>query len=169
MKNIHFEGPLLAVSDIKKAKAFYIDVMEQKIKFDSWGSNVIFESGITLQSEYAGLIACGKEFALKPTGVCLEIKAKPNNFELYFVVKNLDYWVAKIKSTEGIELLHDVTEYLWGQRVFRFYDHDKHIIEVAENMETVAKRFLAQGLTVEEIAERFRDPVEYVQQLLDTE
>ncbi len=40
------------------------------------------------------------------------------------------------------------------------------IVEVSESMESVAKRFLTQGLTIEETAERTMFTVEFVKQLL---
>lgn len=46
----------------------------------------------------------------------------------------------------------------------RFYDYDKYIVEVSESMESVARRFLAQGLSVEETARRTMFPVEFVKQ-----
>jgi len=36
--------------------------------------------------------------------------------------------------------------------VIRFYDLDGHIIEVGEDMKMVIKRFLASGMTMEEIS-----------------
>jgi hypothetical protein len=48
----------------------------------------------------------------------------------------------------------------------RFYDFDKYIVEVAESMASVAKRFLSQGLSVEETARRTQFPVEFVQSLI---
>ncbi|MCL1889780.1 MAG: glyoxalase/bleomycin resistance/dioxygenase family protein [Desulfovibrionaceae bacterium] len=48
----------------------------------------------------------------------------------------------------------------------RFYDYDKYIVEVAESMESAARRFLAQGFSVEETAERAMFPVEFVKRLL---
>lgn len=44
----------------------------------------------------------------------------------------------------------------------RFYDPDKHIIEVGENMKFVCKRFADSGMTNEEIAERMDVPVKTV-------
>ena len=38
--------------------------------------------------------------------------------------------------------MHPVKEHSWGQRVVRFYDPDRHIIEVGENMKVVCRRFL---------------------------
>lgn len=78
---------------------------------------------------------------------------------------NLDTCQNKISDTEGIVFIHTAKEYPWGQRVMRFYDYDQHIVEVAESMESVARRFLAGGLSIEETAERTMFPVEFVKSL----
>jgi len=150
---MQYQGTLIAVSDMEKAKQFYETVMEQKVIMDL-GVHVAF-GGFSLQSNYAELV-----------GADLPGKTQPNNFQLYFEVEDLDYWQNKISSTEGIEFIHKAKEYPWGQRVIRFYDYDKFIVEVAESMASVAKRFLAQGLSVEETAERTMYPVEFVKSLM---
>ena len=150
---MQYQGTLIAVSDMEKAKQFYETVMEQKVIMDL-GVHVSF-GGFSLQSNYAELV-----------GADLPGKTQPNNFQLYFEVEDLDYWQNKISSTEGIEFIHKAKEYPWGQRVMRFYDYDKFIVEVAESMASVAKRFLAQGLSVEETAERTMYPVEFVKSLM---
>lgn len=150
---MQYQGTLIAVSDMEKAKQFYETVMEQKVLMDL-GVHVAF-GGFSLQSNYAELV-----------GADLPGKTQPNNFQLYFEVEDLDYWQDKISSTEGIEFIHKAKEYPWGQRVIRFYDYDKFIVEVAESMTSVAKRFLAQGLSVEETAERTMYPVEFIKSLM---
>lgn len=150
---MQYQGTLIAVSDMEKAKQFYETVMEQKVIMDL-GVHVAF-GGFSLQSNYAELV-----------GADLPGKTQPNNFQLYFEVEDLDYWQDKIGSTEGIEFIHKAKEYPWGQRVIRFYDYDKFIVEVAESMTSVAKRFLAQGLSVEETAERTMYPVEFIKSLM---
>ena len=161
-------GVAIAVSDMEKTREFYETVMEQKVIFDLDGYCVGFE-GFTLQRDYAGLVAGGGVFSKDKTGVKLEIKRKSNNFQLGFEVENFDYWLSKIKSIEGIEILHDTIEYTWSQRAFRFYDYDKNIVEIGESIESLAKRFLSQGLTVEEVAKRIQHPIEFVQQFLNSE
>ena len=151
---MQYQGTLIAVSDMEKSKHFYETVMEQKIMMDL-GVHVAFERGLSLQSNYAELV-----------GVNLPGKNQANNFQLYFEVENLDYWQDKISAAEGIEFIHKAKEYPWGQRVMRFYDYDKFIVEVAESMESVAKRFLAQGLSIEEAAERTMFPVAFVKSLV---
>ena len=49
-----------------------------------------------------------------------------------------------------------------GQRVVRFYDPDKHIVEVGENMKAVCRRFLDSGMTPEQAAERMGVPMKFV-------
>lgn len=149
-----YGGTLISVSDMEKSRDFYEKVMEQKVEMDL-GTHVSFENGLSLQSDYAELV-----------GIKLEAREKPNNFQLYFEVEDLDVWETKLKALEGIEFIHKSREYPWGQRVMRFYDHDQYIVEVSESMESVAKRFLAQGLSAEETAERTMFPVEFVKQLL---
>jgi hypothetical protein len=128
--------------------------MEQKILMDL-GIHVSFERGLYLQSNYEELV-----------GEKLPSKTRPNNFQLYFEVEDLDYWQEKITKTDGIEFIHKAKEYPWGQRVMRFYDYDKYIVEVSESMESVARRFLKQGLSVEETAQRTMFPVEFVKSII---
>ena len=147
-------GTLISVSDMARSKGFYENVLEQKVLMDL-GVHVSFENGLSLQSNYEELV-----------GVKLEAQSRPNNFQLYFEVDDLDYWETKLNSTEGIEFIHASKTYPWGQRVMRFYDYDEYIVEVSESMVSVVKRFLSQGLTVEETAERTMFPVDIVRQLV---
>ena len=58
--------------------------------------------------------------------------------------------------------VHELKEYPWGQRDIRVYDPDKHIVEIAEDMGVVIKRFLKEGMSLEEVASRTMYPVEFV-------
>ena len=144
-------GTLIAVKNIAKSKEFYEKVLEQKIIMDL-GVHVSFESGISMQENYEELV--GEE---------LNITEKANSFELYFEAEDLDKWNEKLKKINELEFIHEIKEYPWGQRVIRFYDFDKHVIEVAESMESVVKRFLKQGMSVEEAAKRSMFPIEFVE------
>ena len=46
------------------------------------------------------------------------------------------------------------------------YDPDRHIVEVGETMNSVCRRFMNGGMTVEETARRMDVPLEYVQACL---
>lgn len=142
-----FTSPLYAVRSMAVSKAFYQDVLGQKVIADL-GINVTFESGFALQEGFAGLVGFSDENTVY----------RAYNGELYFETHTLEEGVARLKHA-GVELLHDVKEYPWGQRVFRFFDPDGHIIELGEAMDHVIGRFLAQGMSVEETAQRTQFPV----------
>lgn len=146
-----FCGQLIAVNDIEKSKIFYTEVLNQKIIFDI-GPNVAFEGNFSLQLGYAELVGFSET----------EMLHCSKNFELYFEENDLDEFINKLNNISNIEYVHKIKEYSWGQRVIRFFDPDKHIIAVAENMATVVKRFLSQGLSLEETAKRTMFPIEFV-------
>jgi catechol 2,3-dioxygenase-like lactoylglutathione lyase family enzyme len=149
-----FKSPLLVVNDIEKSKRFYKDVLGLRVILD-FGANVTLTGGVSLQTK-----ASWKEFIQKHDN---EIIFKGNDAELYFEEDNFDSFIEKLNELEFIEYVHPVIEHSWGQRVVRFYDLDKHILEVGENMNVVCKRFIMSGLTVEETAKRMNVPINYVQ------
>ena len=55
----------------------------------------------------------------------------------------------------------------WGQRVVRFYDLDKHIIEVGESMKMVINRFIDRGMTTEQISKKMDVSVADLKKLLN--
>ena len=61
-----------------------------------------------------------------------------------------------------LDYVHPVREHSWGQRVLRFYDPDRHVIEVGENMKSVCRKFLDGGMTPEQAAERMGVPLKFV-------
>ena len=145
-----FTSPLIAVKSMAVSKAFYQDVLGQKLVLD-FGANVTFEGGFALQEDFAGLAGFPAEW------MCW----KTYNAELYFESEDLDSDAARLNAA-GVELLHGVKEYPWGQRVLRFFDPDGHIIELGESMKSVVLRFLGQGLSEEETARKTQHPLEFV-------
>lgn len=59
-------------------------------------------------------------------------------------------------------------EHGWGQRVVRFYDPDGHIIEVGEDLKMVIRRFLAAGMTMEEVSVKMDASVEDLTKLMQS-
>ncbi len=58
------------------------------------------------------------------------------NLLLYFETKDLDGTFARIR--DKVNLIHPIKQQHWGQRVFRFFDPDGHIVEIGEPMERYA-------------------------------
>lgn len=152
---MRFICPLIVVNNIRISRDFYENVLNQKVQFD-FGENVSFEGGfaIHLKSHFSDLISKNENNILE----------KSNNFELYFEEENLDFFLQKLEEIGSVEYIHGLKEQPWGQRVIRFYDPDKHIVEVGEPMESVVKRFLDKGLSIEETSKRTLMPEEFVRQ-----
>lgn len=149
-----FKSPMLVVNNIENSKLFYKEVLGLRTIMD-FGANVTLTGGVSLQTKESW-----KEFIQKNAD---EIVFHGNDAELYFEEDDFDNFIEKLHAIEYIEYVHPVFEHRWGQRVVRFYDLDKHIIEVGENMKVVCKRFLDSGSTIEETAKRMDVPVEFVQ------
>jgi catechol 2,3-dioxygenase-like lactoylglutathione lyase family enzyme len=154
-----FKLPVIVVKDMEQSRKFYEELLDLKVVLD-FGANITFDGGLSLQTRDVWRGFIGSE----DTIIC-----RPNNFELYFEEKHFDQFIRKLKSYKdtAIELVHEAKEYPWGQRVIRFYDPDKHIIEVGESMATVIRRFHEQGMSVEEIVERSQHPAEFVREALN--
>lgn len=147
-----YQGCLLAVKDIGISKNFYQNTLHQRIVMDI-GAHVTFE-GFSLQEGYAELIGVPAN----------SVREQTHNFQLYFEVDDLDAVCAELDGVSTLEWLHKTKEYPWGQRDIRVYDPDRNIVEIAEDMGVVIKRFLKQGLSAQEVAERTMFPLDYVKQ-----
>ena len=86
--------------------------------------------------------------------------------ELYFEETDMDTFLSHLQN-RGVSYVHPPLEHSWGQRAVRFYDPDRHIIEVGEDITMVVKRFAAQNMTVAQIAKRMDVPEDFVRQSLE--
>lgn len=148
-------GTVLSVADVKSARKFYEDLFGLEV-YQDYGINISFTCGLSLQQEFDWLIQIPKD----------KIVRQPNNMELYFEEKDFDGFLRKLKAFPEIRFLGDVIEQSWGQRVIRFYDLDGHIIEVGESMKMVIERFLATGLSLDEISKKMDVSITDLQELL---
>ena len=112
------KNPMLVVADIDKSVEFYKKVFGLHVIMD-FGANKTLTGGLALQT-----VETYKDFIGKR-----DISFGGNNFEIYFEEDNFDEFADKLKECD-IEYVHPIVEHSWGQRVVRFYDPDKHIIEV---------------------------------------
>lgn len=147
LKNI-----LFVVEDIEKSKRFYKDLFGLEVVAD-FGENVVLTEGLVLQ-----------EKKLWRKLIEENVSLGGNDAELYFVENNIDGFMEKLEqSNYPIEYLNKCIEHDWGQRVIRIYDLDKHVIEIGESMEYVARRFLKAGMTVEQVAKKTQLPFSQVE------
>lgn len=145
-----FKNALLVVADIDKTVEFYKKILGLHVIMD-FGANKTLTGGLCLQT-----IETYKDFIGTN-----QISFGCNNFEVYFEEDDFDMFTDKLKEYD-IEYVHQIKVHSWGQRAVRFYDPDKHIIEVGENMKVVCKRFLDSGMTSDQVAERMDVPIKFV-------
>ena len=144
------KNPMLVVTDIDKSVEFYDKVLGLRVIAD-FGANKTLTGGLSLQTAETY-----KEFIENDN-----ITFGGNSFEIYFEEDDFDRFLERLENC-GIEYVHPVKEHSWGQRAVRFYDPDRHIIEVGENLKSVCRRFLDSGMTPEQVAERMDVPLKFV-------
>lgn len=150
-----YTAAVLAVSDVKAARRFYEELFGLELYLD-YGLNVTFTCGLSLQQDFGWLTGLPEE----RMGHCT------NNMEICFEEADFDGFLEKLRVYPDITYLGGVTEQGWGQRVVRFYDLDGHLIEVGEEMGMVVRRFLASGMSMEEITKRMDASPEDLHRLL---
>jgi len=147
---------VISVADISAAKKFYEELFGLEV-YQDYGKNIAFTCGLALQQDFDWLVNIPKEKVLR----------KSNNAEVVFEEQDFDGFLNKLKEYPEIEYLGEVIEHSWGQRVIRFYDLDEHLIEVGEDMQMVVKRFLASGMTMEEVSAKMDVSIEDLTKLLN--
>ncbi len=149
LKNI-----LFVVDDIEKSKKFYQNLFGLQVVAD-FGENIILTEGLVLQ-----------EKKLWEKLIEKNVVFEGNDAELYFEENDIDGFLEKLdKSDFPIEYLNRCIEHDWGQRVIRIYDLDKHVIEIGESLEYVARRFLKTGMTVEQVAKKTQLPLTQIEEI----
>lgn len=143
---------LFVVEDIEKSKSFYRSLFGLEVVRD-FGENVILTEGLVLQGK-----KLWEQMIERNVGI------GSNDAALYFEENNMDGFLEKLENSDlSIEYLNHCIEHEWGQRVIRIYDPDKHVIEIRESMEYVARRLLKTGMTVEQVVKKTHLPLSQVE------
>ncbi|MDD3346897.1 VOC family protein [Oscillibacter sp.] len=149
--------PLLAVRDLKRSLDFYMQVLGLEVVSD-FGANVVLTGGLSLQTLESWASFLGKN----PS----DIRFGGADAELYFTSEEYDSVLKALDGRADLELVRPPMEHRWGQRAVRLYDPDHHVIEVAEPLSQVCRRFRDGGLNEEGIARRMDVSVEFVREQL---
>ena len=123
MSNI-FVNTIVFVSDIEKSKSFYADLLKIKVEKDL-ENIVFFENKLVLHSARNILKTVFKEDH-SDAGLSQGRK----NILLYFECETLESLYDDLK--DKVRIIHKIETQKWGQKVFRFYDPDDHIVEFGE-------------------------------------
>ena len=152
-----FKNTVLLVEDVEKSKSFYVERLGQEISEDL-GRYISFKGGLCIwDAEFANKLIFNQDFE--------RINPVRKQVELYFECKDVTSVYQQMKEQRS-EFIHELKEQPWGQRVFRFYDPDRYIIEVAETMADVVVRLDQQGMSLKEIAEKTTFTQEKVTEIL---
>jgi len=155
--DISYQGAVIYVRDMPASRHFYEGLLEQVVLMDH-GPNIGFQGGFALwQVDHACEITYGRAPASKG-------QLGAENFELYFESVDIEAIWSRLEEA-GVRPVHAMRAQPWGQRVFRVYDPDGHIVEIGEPMPIVIRRFLNEGLSCEEVAQRTSMPVEIVREI----
>lgn len=152
---LKFIAPLILVEDVARSRDFYEKVLGQTVKFD-FGEDVQFEGdfSIHLQPHYQTLLGGEEKYP---------VTRKAHWGEFYFETDEIEAVEQRLHA-EGVEFIHPVIQQPWGERVFRIYDPDGHILEIGESLEAAARRFHRDGQTIEWIVEKIGMPRDFVEQ-----
>ncbi len=121
-----FYNTIVFVRDLKKSKEFYETVIGLKAEQD-YGTIVFFENHFVLHdaNNLKKTVFKRKSF--------LNFKNGKRNLEIYFESDNLEQSFDKVVKS-GMKIIHGMEIQAWGQKVFRFFDPDGHIVEIGELM-----------------------------------
>jgi predicted enzyme related to lactoylglutathione lyase len=92
------------------------------------GTIVIFEGGFSIHD---GPNLIGKTY--KKPGAFPNEPQGHDNIDIYFETDDLEAAFRAVADS-GAEVIHPIETQEWGQRVFRFHDPDRHIVEIGDPM-----------------------------------
>lgn len=151
---MRLKNTLIVVEDIERSKAFYRELFGLSVVTD-FGENVILTEGLVLQERATWERFTGKKTVYDGCDA-----------ELYFEENDMDGFLARLqKQNPPVSYVNESMEHDWGQRVVRLYDPDRHVIEVGESMNFVARRCLDMGMTAEQTAEKTQLPLAQIREM----
>jgi catechol 2,3-dioxygenase-like lactoylglutathione lyase family enzyme len=146
-----FVSSIIVVEDIARSRKLYEGILKLKLTADFGIYNAGFEGGLSLYQ---------KAFFQELMGGPVNLD-KHHNVVLYFEVEDLEKAENELLEN-GFEFIHRIKKQPWGQRNFRLYDYDNHVLEIAEKMDVVFSRLLGMGNSVEEISGLTGVPVDQI-------
>ncbi len=157
LSEIKFQNAVFFVKNIEKSKDFYTRILGQKISED-YGRYVGFEGGFGIwEAEFALQTIFSESKVDYTVGNTTEIAFEsPEVEKIYYQLEK-----------ENIKFIHPIKIQPWGQKVFRFYDFDHHIIEIGEPLSIVVIRFYKQGISIENIAKTTNMPLEVIKEIIE--
>lgn len=121
-----FYNTIVFTKDLKKSKDFYFRILGLKIELE-YETIIFFEDHFVIHD---GNNLLNTVFGKKPLG---NRRKGRKNLLIYLETDDIEKEYANIEKN-GVRIIHEIKEQAWGQKVFRFYDPDEHIVEIGEAM-----------------------------------
>ena len=121
-----FYNTIVFVKDLQKSKAFYSATLGLKIE-QEYDTIVFFENHFVIHD---GNNLRHTIYGKKPV---FNGRKGAKNLLIYLETDDIMKQYENIKK-RGVRIIHGIVEQNWGQKVFRFYDPDGHIVEIGEAM-----------------------------------
>jgi catechol 2,3-dioxygenase-like lactoylglutathione lyase family enzyme len=115
---------IVFVKDIEISKKFYQEVIGQKVCED-YSVIVVFENNFVIHEANALL-----KTIYKRSPITNKLKGK-KNIDIYFETDDIEESYQTVLA-HNARIIHGIEKQAWGQKVFRFYDPDNHILEIGE-------------------------------------
>jgi catechol 2,3-dioxygenase-like lactoylglutathione lyase family enzyme len=119
---------VLFVADLERAKAFYRDTLEMKIKFED-PTSAAFDFDPTL---LILLPIAGAQDLLTSEAVAVQRQTGATSLLVSFV-ENVDAMYADL-AAKGVEFVREPIDREWGLRTAHFKDPDGNIWEIAQSL-----------------------------------
>ncbi|MGH0287130.1 VOC family protein [Sinorhizobium meliloti] len=120
---MRFINPIPFVRDIDRSKDFYQKRLGLKV-LEDFGNFVLFETGFAIHE------GSSLEETIWGKAIVAEEPYGRRNLLLYFEHEDIETAFENIAP--HVEMIHPIERQAWGQRVFRFFDPDRHAVEIGE-------------------------------------
>jgi catechol 2,3-dioxygenase-like lactoylglutathione lyase family enzyme len=151
MAGMRLKGPAAYVSDLARSRAFY----EGQLGFEI--ARVMKRNGADIAVAYkAGFsiwLASDAYWSIFGNSPAAPRELGAGNWENTFETQDFERMYERLQQA-GARFAHPLRELPWGQRGFRVYDPDGHIIDISETHGALVRRLFKDGRSRESIAEQ---------------
>jgi len=122
---VRFVNTIVFVKNIEASKEFYTNIVGLHI-LDDYGTIVFFENHFVIHNAQSIT-----HTVFKRDDPAAADNQGRKNILIYLESDTLEETYEKIRNA-AVNILHGIEKQEWGQRVFRFYDPDGHMVEIGE-------------------------------------
>jgi catechol 2,3-dioxygenase-like lactoylglutathione lyase family enzyme len=160
---VRFKGPAAYIADLDRSRAFYEGLLGLTVlRVMSRGEQpiaVAYTAGLSIWLATDAYAALFGDAGLAPQHL------RGGNWENTFETDTYEEIYARLLAA-GAEFLYEPRTLPWGQRGFRVYDPDGHILDISETMTASVRRQAAEGKPLEQISATSGFTLDVVQRMV---